>query len=420
MFDEQFLKDFRSMSRFGKTARGGVDRQAATLPDGQTRNWFRGLAEGHGLTVEFDEVGNQFALLEFEPGLPYLAFGSHLDSQPCGGRFDGAYGVLSGLHAVLRVRERIAESGVKPMFNLAAINWFNEEGSRFKPSMMGSSVFTGKMSVGDVLSIKDSTGVTVRDALAQIGTLGEFRLRLGAYVEIHIEQGRSLEDAGKTIGLVESTWGANKFEFEFVGEQGHTGATLLVDRQDALYAASSIVVAAREIAERYVAGGASIVSSCGELNVFPNSPVVVPSRVTMLVDMRADEQSVLDAATAELLARIEEVANVARVRVVRGAEHTWGAKRYSAAGVDLARECCEGLGLSHATVRTLAGHDSTNVKDTVPTVMLFVPSRDGISHNELEFTEDADMLSGLHLLTELGERICAGRAEAFIAAGASL
>ena len=147
-----FLHDFRSMSSYGATAGGGVDRQAGTVADGQTRNWFRGLVEGHGFEVRYDAVGNQFALLELVPGAPYIGVGSHLDSQPLGGRFDGAYGVLAGAHAAIRLKQRLVAGGTKPAFNIAVINWFNEEGCRFKPSMMGSSVFTGKLPAEQVLA----------------------------------------------------------------------------------------------------------------------------------------------------------------------------------------------------------------------------------------------------------------------------
>lgn len=405
---DAFLADFRSMSSIGATAGGGVDRQAATLADGQTRNWFRGLVEGHGFEVRYDEVGNQFALLELMPGAPYLALGSHLDSQPLGGRFDGAYGVLAGAHAGIRLKEQAATPGDSPSFNIAVINWFNEEGCRFKPAMMGSSVFTGKLGVDEALATIDPHGVAVRDALKAIGTMGDFSLDVAAYVEIHIEQGRSLEDDRLAIGLVESTWGANKYEFVVHGEQAHTGATLIADRQDALLGASSLVVAAREIANQFTTDKNMVITSCGELNVFPNSPVVVASRVNLLVDLRSTDPEVLAAADAELHHRVAQIERAANVRIERGAEHVWTAKAYDEAGMKLAAASADSLGLRHGVVRTLAGHDSTNMKDIVPTIMLFVPSVEGISHNERELTSDEDMLAGVDMLTELAGRILNG------------
>jgi N-carbamoyl-L-amino-acid hydrolase len=391
-----FLADFAYMSSHGATARGGVDRQAGTLADGQTRNWFRGLCEARGFEVRYDRIGNQFALLELVPGAPYIAIGSHLDSQPFGGRFDGAYGVLAAAHAAAAVRDGLAGGGA--VFNVAVVNWFNEEGCRFKPSMMGSSVFTGKLDPEQALDTTDPNGISVREALESMDTLGDFELDLAAYVEIHIEQGRSLEDAGATIGLVESTWGANKYEYTVHGEQAHTGATVIADRRDALFAAASMVVAAREVAEQFTDEDGMVITSCGEFTVYPNSPVVVAERVELLMDLRSTDPERLSAADAELRARIEAIAVRADVDITRGAEHLWDAKAYDRAGMELARDCAEDLGLEHRVVRTLAGHDSTNLKDLVPTIMLFVPSVEGISHNEREYTSDEDMVHGLRLL----------------------
>ncbi|THJ66312.1 M20 family metallo-hydrolase [Arthrobacter echini] len=408
-----FLADFRSMSTFGATTGGGVDRQAGTAADGQTRNWFRGLVEGHGFEVRYDAVGNQFALLELVPGVPYVAMGSHLDSQPLGGRFDGAYGVLAAAHAAIRLRAALADASA-PAFNIAVINWFNEEGCRFKPSMMGSAVFTGKLPVEQVLATTDPRGTTVREALESIGTVGDFGLEVAAYLEIHIEQGRSLEDHGLSIGLVESTWGANKYEFVVHGEQAHTGATVIADRHDALLGASLLVAAAREIADEFSTDEHAVITSCGEFTVFPNSPVVVASRVDLLVDLRSTDHDVLAAADAELHRRVAAIEERADVSIERGAEHIWASKAYDASGMALAAAAAEELGLTYGTVRTLAGHDSTNMKDIVPTIMLFVPSVDGISHNEKELTRDEDMLAGVDLLTEVLRRVVGGD---FVAGG---
>lgn len=404
-----FLEDFRSMSRNGATPGGGVDRQAATVADGQNRNWFRGLVEGYGFDVRYDAVGNQFALLELVPGAPYIAVGSHLDSQPLGGKFDGAYGVLAGAHAAKAVAELAAGAGeYAPKFNLAVINWFNEEGCRFKPSMMGSSVFTGKISAEQVLETTDPHGVTVREALEAIGTIGDFSLDVAGYVELHIEQGRSLDDGGIKIGLVESTWGANKYEFTVQGEQAHTGATVIADRRDALFAASSMIVAARDVADKFTDDDGMVITSCGEISVFPNSPVVVASEVKLLIDVRATDEQRLADADAELFRRFAEVEERSKCEIVRGAEHIWGSKEYDRRGLELAASAADSLGLSKQVVRTLAGHDSTNMKDVVPTIMLFVPSVDGITHNEAEYTTDEDMVDGVRLLTEVLRRVTGG------------
>ena len=171
--DREFLDSWAELAVIGETPAGGVERQAATAEDGQMRDWFSQWLRKRGFTVEVDRVGNLFGLLEFRPGAPYVLVGSHLDSQPLGGKFDGAYGVFAGATAADRIRRQAAESGVPPRYNVAVVDWFNEEGSRFKPSLMGSAVFTGAADLEDTLNITDSDGVTVREALTAIGSIGE-------------------------------------------------------------------------------------------------------------------------------------------------------------------------------------------------------------------------------------------------------
>ncbi|MET4618786.1 N-carbamoyl-L-amino-acid hydrolase [Arthrobacter sp. 2762] len=404
--DTAFVQDFQTMSTFGATENGGVDRQAATIPDGEQRRWLAGLLEDHGFTVKFDHAGNQWGLYEAVPGAPFVVVGSHMDSQPTAGRYDGAYGVLAAAHAAFRLAARWESGAAAPRFNLAVVNWFNEEGSRFKPSMMGSSVYTGKLELEDALNTKDAAGITVREALDAIGCRGNFEGPEAAYcAEIHIEQGRSMEREGITIGLVSSNWAANKYEFVVHGEQAHTGSTVIADRKDALLGASMLVVAARELADRFPG---VLHTSVGQLNVYPNSPVVVPSRVNLLLDLRSADEAVLAEADALLHARITEIERLANVSVEKHHSHSWAVTPYQPEGVELAAKVAADLGLSNKEVMTLAGHDSTNMKDLVPTVMLFVPSVDGISHNEHEYTTDEDIVAGLTMLTEVVGRLCDG------------
>ncbi|GGJ31424.1 UNVERIFIED_ORG: N-carbamoyl-L-amino-acid hydrolase [Paenarthrobacter nicotinovorans] len=407
--DTAFVQDFRTMSAFGATGNGGVDRQAATVPDGEQRRWLTGLLEERGFTVKFDHAGNQWGLYEAVPGAPFVVVGSHMDSQPTAGRYDGAYGVLAAAHAAFRLAARWEAGATAPKFNLAVVNWFNEEGSRFKPSMMGSSVYTGKLDLDAALNTKDAAGITVRDALDAIGCRGTFEGPEAAYcAEIHIEQGRSMEREGITIGLVSSNWAANKYEFVVHGEQAHTGSTVIADRKDALLGASMLVVAARELADRFPG---VLHTSVGQLNVYPNSPVVVPSRVNLLLDLRSADEAVLAEADALLHARITEIERLANVSVEKNHSHSWAVTPYQPEGVELAAKVAAHLGLSNKEVMTLAGHDSTNMKDLVPTVMLFVPSVDGISHNEHEYTTDEDIVAGLAMLTEVVGRLCDGALE---------
>jgi beta-ureidopropionase / N-carbamoyl-L-amino-acid hydrolase len=207
---------------------------------------------------------------------------------------------------------------------------------------------------------------------------------------------------------VSSNWAANKYEFVVHGEQAHTGSTMIEDRKDALLGASMLVVAARELANRFPG---VLHTSAGQLNVYPNSPVVVPSRVNLLLDLRSADEAVLadaDALLHELIIEIEALANVS---VEKNHSHSWPVTPYQREGVELAAKVAADLGLSNKAVMTLAGHDSTNMKDIVPTVMLFVPSVDGISHNEHEYTTDEDIVAGLAMLTEVANRLCQGALE---------
>ena len=396
--DKDFLRHWDELSQFGAVpGTHGVDRQAGTAADGEQRKWFESLLTEHGFRVERDAIGNQYGLLELVPGAPYVLTGSHLDSQPTAGRFDGAYGVLASAHACLRAAAELGESG-EAKYNLAVVNWFNEEGSRFKPSMMGSSVFTGKLPLETALNTADRSGVTVYEALGKLHELGDFTMpEVASYAEIHVQQGRSMEADGVTIGLVNATWGAHKLEVRVTGDQAHSGAAEMVDRRDALLGAARLITAARDLVDDFAPG--DLHTACGEINVYPNSPVVVASEVTLLIDLRSPHTEVLDAAFASLEKTIAEVSERDRLEIEIIGEHRWEQNPYPENGIALAREVAAELGLTHDRVMTVAGHDSTNMKDVAPTVMLFVPSVSGISHNLREYTSDEDMLAGLAHLT---------------------
>ena len=405
--DAVFLQDFATLSAFGATPGGGVERQAGSPADGEQRAWLSAILRDKGFNVSFDRIGNQFGLLEVNPGAPYVLVGSHLDSQPTAGRYDGAYGVLAAAHVAFSLAAEWRAAGTTPRYNLAVVNWFNEEGARFKPSMMGSSVYTGKMTPEEALATADHGGTTVRQALEATASLGEGTGPTAAYAaEIHIQQGRSMERDGVTIGVVDSNWAANKYQFEVRGEQAHTGSTVIADRRDALLGASMLVVAAREIADHFPGG--AVHTSVGQLDVYPNSPVVVPSLVSLLLDLRSADEELLAEADRMLHDRIGRIERTARVEISKTGSHCWPVTPYQPEGVALAEKTAANRGLAYARVKTLAGHDSTNLKDVVPTVMLFVPSAEGISHNEHEYTRDQDIISGLHVLTDVVRSLCLG------------
>lgn len=411
--DAEFVADFAELGRIGATPDGGVDRQAATAADGEQRAWLARWLADRGFEVGCDAVGNLFGLLTWVPGAPYVLTGSHLDSQPLGGRFDGAYGVLASAHAAHRLDARVRAGHVVPRHNVAVVDWFNEEGSRFEPSMMGSSVFTGKMPLTRALRTQDAAGVDVAAALAALAPVGAGPAggpgtvevsQVHAYAEIHVEQGRVLEREGTTIGLVTSTWAARKFDVVVRGEQSHTGATVMADRRDALLGAAHLVVAVRALADAHAAE--HLHTSVSRLVVEPGSPVVVARRARLNVDLRCADPAVLDAAEAGLHEAARAAQAAARVEVEITPTHAWDRQAYQAEGVRLARAAADEAGLSHREIMTVAGHDSTNLKDVVPTVMLFVPSVDGVAHHEGELTRDDDCTAGVRLLTGVLRRLC--------------
>lgn len=403
-----FLADFAELSAIGATPAGGVDREAATPADGQARQWLRGWFDRHGLTTRVDAVGNMFGCAEFTPGAPYVLIGSHLDSQPTSGRFDGAYGVLAGAYAAAAVA---ADPPDGARCNVAAVNWFNEEGSRFSPSLMGSGVYTGKRTAAEILDTVGFDGVTVRDALTSIGFHGSDEApAAAAFIEIHIEQGRTLIDEGYDIGVVTQNWAAYKYAVTVRGEQSHTGATHMRYRRDALVGASEVVLAVRAVAGEF--GPDTVLGSVGHFTVEPNSPVVVPSRVRLAADLRSADPDILEQAHRSLSRRLTAITDRGEVIVAMDAAALRPAGGYPAAGVALAGEIADGLGLRWRTLPTMAGHDSVNLRDAVPTVMLFVPSVDGISHNEREYTTDGQMVAGVRLVEGTARAAVSGALEA--------
>jgi N-carbamoyl-L-amino-acid hydrolase len=407
--DEAFLADFAELSAIGATAAGGVDREAASAADGAAREWLRDWFEAHGLECRVDSVGNMYGCAQTaeSPDAPYVLVGSHLDSQPTSGRFDGAYGVLAGAYATAAA---VADLPAGVRHNVAAVNWFNEEGSRFSPSLMGSAVFIGKFAAEEVLDVVGKDGLTVREALRTIGFQGEDAApEAASFAEIHIEQGRTLVDEELDIGVVTHNWTAYKYEITVVGEQSHTGATHMRYRRDALVGASQVVLAARAVATEF--GPDRVLASVGSFTVEPNSPVVVPALVRLALDLRTLDPADLAAAHDSLTARIAEIEAQGEVRVVIESAALRPSTRYQDAGIALAGAVADELGLSWRQLPTMAGHDSVNLKDVVPTVMLFVPSVDGISHNEREYTSDAQLLAGVHMLTQATRRMMTGALE---------
>ena len=407
MLSNDFLTDFHHVATIGATPRNGVDRQAATAEDAVTRDWFAAWIADAGYSLRVDGIGNMFGLIEWTPGAPYVLVGSHLDSQPLGGRFDGAYGVVAALHAARSVDHMVSAGGAAPQFNLAVVNWFNEEGGRFAPSVMGSSVFAGLFDEQEMLDTTDLDGITAREALAEIGYLGtDSGPETVSYVEIHIEQGRILQREEIPIGVVDRSWFTQKIDIEVLGEQSHTGATAMADRHDALVAAAKIVLMVNEVTTDFDEG--ALVSSVGQLTLEPNSPIVVPRRVRLIADIRSGGPEIVQAARTTLLSSIAELAKAHDIQINVKDFDIRPIRFFPEDGLQLAEEAASTLGLPSRRIQTMAGHDSVAMNTFVPTIMLFIPSVDGVSHCERELSTDADMVTGLGLLTEIARRLVTG------------
>lgn len=404
---EKFLSDFHATWAFGATERQGVDRQAGTKEHGEIRDWFVAKAKEYGFEIRVDNIGNVYALLNWIEGEDYVLTGSHLDSQPLGGRFDGCYGVIAALHSALELDAAVKAGELQPKYNIAVVDWFNEEGARFAPSIMGSSVMCGFFDREEMLAVKDPKGITVEEALTGIGYLGSDEApKPAAYAEIHIEQGRLLERNNVSIGAVTQSWYTQKLKVAVLGEQSHTGATIMADRHDALPAAAEIVLKTEEVVADYPEE--QIVTSIGQLDVLPNSPIVVPREVNLVIDLRAHEKEHVLGARQTLIDFCEEVAKKRDITIKAEDFDIRDHQVYPIEGVELTEKAAANTGVTCMRIETMAGHDSVPLNRVCPTVMTFVPSEGGVSHCEREFTSDEDLVQGLVVHTELLTRLVEG------------
>lgn len=403
------LPRFDAFSAIGSTGDGGVDRVEASPANGQARRQLVAWMTELGFAVRIDGIGNIFGLLVLAgDGAPWIMAGSHIDSQPLGGRFDGAYGVLGALEAAAAVRDRLRASGERARANLAVVAWSGEEGARFR-TFLGSRAYAGVQSYADALAGTDGHGTTAGAALDAIGFRGtdEPAPRPAAYVELHVECGSMLETGGVRLGLFDRWWGAHKLDVEFLGETAHTGPTPMAKRRDALYAAAQVVTGIRHLADAAPAG--ALHTSVGKLVVLPNSPNVVCSSATACVELRSVEPAVLSASRDRLMDLVRVAAATARVdfRLVRDDLRIPGA--FDPALGALARTEARALGVDPAGIDTLPGHDAITLSTVCPSLMLAVPSRDGLCHHPAEWTDPADLELGVAwLVAVLGRLVVDG------------
>lgn len=401
------LEDFARVSRFGAGEDGAVERQAASQADGEQRRWLcERLAEA-GARVVVDSVGNIFGLFSWVDGADWVMCGSHLDSQPNGGRYDGAYGVVAALNAAEELDARVRADTFEPVRNLAVVDWTNEEGARFQPSVMGSSVFCGLLSLEDALGATDAAGTTLREALSGIGFLGEgeFPGTAVRYAEVHVEQGDRMERGEVDIAAVSANWAAGKYDIRITGEQGHTGSTPMGQRRDALVGLARIIVAIDDFARRQ---DEPFHASATDVKTFPHSPNVVTSVASAHLELRSAELDTVLRAEKWLQQLLDSVADEYALTIEMMRRSARGSNAFWPKGVELTRSVANSLGYSMSELRTMAGHDAVIVARAMPSVLLFVPSSGGHAHSPREYTHPSDLEKGLATLTGVLAELTAG------------
>lgn len=381
-----------AMATVGGLSNGGCRRLALTDEDKAGRDLFVSWCRDAGCRVEWDEVGNIFAIRPgAEPELPIVLTGSHLDTQPNGGRFDGILGVLAGLEAVRACND----SGLVTRRSIAVADWANEEGPRFRVGLTGSRAFVGALSRAEIKALPSLEGPSYGEELARIGYAGSFDLgpdRIASYLELHIEQGPVLERMNRPIGIVESVQGVRWYEVTVSGSDRHAGATPHEMRADSLMTAARFAAAARA---RCLALDPAVRFTVGQLCVEPGSVNTVPGRAVFTIDLRHPDGALLDRIEVELSALLAEIDGEERTQSVSRITSRIDPVHFNRG---LVATLCELAGSGALVMASGAVHDACALAAVVPAAMIFVPSRSGISHSHEEWTEPAQAAAGCALL----------------------
>ena len=394
---ERLWARLMQMAKIGATEKGGVCRLALTDRDRQGRDLFVQWAREAGCTVSIDRMGNIFAR---RPGkddsLPPIGTGSHLDSQPTGGKFDGVYGVLAGLEVVRTLNDLHYETNAP----LEVVVWTNEEGSRFAPAMVASGVFAGVFTEEYGLSRADLDGKTMGEELRRIGYAGDLPVggrKFGAFFEAHIEQGPILEAEKKTIGIVQGAQGQRWYEVTLIGQEAHAGPTPMRRRRDALLGASRMV---HEVNRIGLAHQPYACATVGLMQVSPNSRNTIPGKVFFTIDFRHPDDATLSKMDAEMRAAAGRLAG--EIGLELKLEEIWYSPpvKFDAHCVSAVQNGAATFGLPSMPIISGAGHDSCYIARIAPTAMIFVPCEDGISHNEVENATPSDIAAGCDVLLQ--------------------
>lgn len=400
---DRLWQSLMEMAQFGATEKGGCNRLAATDLDKQARDLFVSWCKQAGCEISIDKMGNIFARRGgADNSLPAVGTGSHLDTQPTGGKFDGVFGVLAGVEVLRTLHENQIETPTAMEFSV----WTNEEGSRFQPAMQGSGVYVGRFDLETELNKTDVDGLKLGDELARIGYLGDAEpgsRHIGAFFETHIEQGPILEDEDKMIGVVRLGQGIRWYNIKITGQESHSGTTPMHLRKDAMVAAANVVSEMEAIAGRHENG----LGTVGFMQVYPNSRNTIPGQVTFSADLRNPNPDVLLTMHNELLdfCKAQSIARGLEIEV----DPFWYFAPVTFSASEDVKAATEALGYSHMDIYAGAGHDACYMADLVPTGMIFTPCENGISHNEIENTTPEQCEAGanvlLHTMLEASNRI---------------
>ncbi len=396
---DRLWNSLMDLAKLGATEKGGVCRIALTDLDRQGRDLFTRWAREAGCEVRVDQIGNIFARRAGRDNtLPPVVTGSHIDTQPTGGKFDGNYGVLAGLEVIRSLND--AKIVTEAPLEIAV--WTNEEGSRFVPVMMGSGVFVDAFTLEHALAQRDTEGISVAEALASIGYAGSAPASaaaspVGAYFEAHIEQGPVLEANERVIGVVEGALGQRWYDVVVQGMEAHAGPTPMELRKDALLAASELVIEVNRIALAHAPHARGTV---GWIDNYPNSRNVIPGRVKLSVDLRAADDVVLSAMDAELKEAVQRIAAKGKVEATVEQVVYFPPQPFTPTLVSAIREAAQAQGMTWMNVISGAGHDAVYLARVCPTAMIFVPCLDGISHNEIEDAQPDHLEAGCNVLLQ--------------------
>ena len=382
-------------AKFGATPKGGVRRLTLGPEDKQVRDWFRKACEAAGLEVQVDALGSMFGLRKGrDMSKPPIGVGSHLDTQPTGGKFDGVLGTLAALELV----RTLNDAGIETEVPICVCNWTNEEGSRFAPATMASAAYAGDYTTDNILARTDAAGMSVGEALDNIGYRGNEAVgarKFGAFVELHIEQGPLLEAESKTIGVVDRGQGIIWYDGKITGFESHAGTTPMPMRRDALATLAEIVLAVERIAKAH---GPNAVGTIGEAVIAAPSRNVIPGEIAFTVDIRSPDSKILDAIDRDLRGAIAEIAPRRKAEITLDAIWRKEPTVFDTRLVDAVEGSARMLGYSHRRITSGAGHDACNLATVVPAAMVFVPCKDGVSHNELEDATQLDCTAGANVL----------------------